>query len=120
MRIQLISVLASLVFLGFIFELIRRSKLHTAYAILWLLTGLLFLGFAVWRRALDHLGGLVGIAYSPTALLLVMIFGLVLILIQFSVVVSTQADQIRQLSQQLGLLSLEIRKLEQRQGNAVD
>ena len=120
MRIQLISIVASLGFLVFIFELIRRSKLHAAYAILWLVTGFTFLGFAVWRRALDHLGSLVGIAYSPTALLLVMILGLFLILIQFSVVVSTQADQIRQLSQQLGLLNLQIRKLEQSQGDALD
>jgi hypothetical protein len=71
-----------------------------------------FLLLAIWRDGLDYFGKLVGVAYSPTALLLVLVMGVILILIQYSVVVSSQTDKIKQLSQKLGLLSLKVEKLE--------
>ena len=113
MRIQLIAILASVCFLVFILELIRKEKIREAYGILWLLMSVFFLILSIWRDGLDYFGKLVGIAYSPTALLLVLIIGIILILIQYSVVVSSQTDKIKQLSQELGLLSLKIKELEQ-------
>ena len=113
MRIQIIAILGSVCFLIFILELIRKEKIRESYALLWLLMSVLFLLLAIWRDGLDYFGKLVGIAYSPTALLLVLVMGIILILIQYSVVVSSQTNKIKQLSQELGLLSLKIEELEQ-------
>lgn len=113
MRLQIIAVLGSLGFLIFILELIRKEKIKEAYAILWLFMGSIFLTLSIWRGGLDFFGHLVGIAYSPTALSLVLIMSVILILIQYSVVVSSQTNKIKQLSQELGLLSLKVKKLEQ-------
>jgi len=113
MRIQIIAILGSVCFLVFILELIRKEKIREAYALLWLLMSVFFLLLAIWRDGLDYFGKLVGIAYSPTALLLVLVMGIILILIQYSVVVSSQTNKIKQLSQELGLLSLKIEELEQ-------
>jgi hypothetical protein len=113
MRIQIIAILVSASFLIFILELIRKEKIREAYGLLWLFWGGIFLILSIWRDGLDFFGRIVGIAYSPTALILVMLMGIILILIQYSVVVSSQTNKIKHLTQELGLLSLRIQELEQ-------
>ena len=113
MRIQIVSILVSICFLVFILELIRKEKIREAYGLLWLIMSGFFLILSIWRDGLDYFGKLVGIAYSPTALLLVLLMGVILILVQYSVVVSSQTNKIIHLSQVLGLLSLKVEELEQ-------
>ena len=106
-RLLIVASLASLVFLLLILELIRRRRLDEGYALLWLGCGMLFLGFSLWRKALDYLAGVVGIHYPPAALLLLLIFGLVIIMIQFSIIITRQRHQIKSLTQRLGLVEEE-------------
>jgi len=103
-RLSIIALLASLAFLFLVLELIRRRRLDEGYALLWLAFGLLFLGFSVWRRALDYLAAIVGIHYPPAALLLLLILGLFMVMIQFSLVITRQRHQIKALTQRLALL----------------
>ena len=103
-RLLVVASLTSLVFLLLILELIRRRRLDEGYALLWLGCGLLFLGFSVWRRALDYLARIVGIHYPPAALLLLLILGLFIVMIQFSVIITRQRHQIKALTQRLALL----------------
>ena len=111
MRIQIVSVIGSLLFLIFIFELTRKEKIREAYSILWIAMGGVFLTLSIWRDGLDYFSHIIGIGYSPTALMLVLIMGIILILIQFSIVVSNQTDKIKQLSQELALLSVKVDSL---------
>jgi len=111
MRIQIVSIIGSLLFLIFIFELTRKEKIREAYSLLWFAAGGVFLVLSIWRDGLDHFASFIGIGYSPTALILVMIMGIILILIQYSVVVSLQTDKIKQLSQELALLSAKVSSL---------
>jgi len=103
-RLLVVASFASLAFLFLVFELIRRRRLDEGYALLWLGCGLLFLGFSIWRRALDYLAEIAGIHYPPAALLLLLILGLIMVMIQFSVVITRQRHQIKALTQRLGLL----------------
>ena len=75
-----------------------------AYAIIWLIFGLLFMFFSCWRKALDYISEIIGIYYPPAMLFLLLIIAITLILIQFSVVISKQNDQIRALTQEIALL----------------
>ena len=102
-RLLIVASLASLVFLLLILELIRRRRLDEGYALLWLACGLLFLGFSLWRKALDYLAEMVGIHYPPAALLLLLIFGLIIVMIQISIVITRQRRQITALTQRLAL-----------------
>lgn len=111
-RLLILASLGSLFFLLLLFELIRRRRLDEGYALLWLVCGLLLLGFSVWRKALDYLAALVGIHYPPAALLLLLILGLFLVMIQFSMVISRQRRQIKALTQRLGLLEEKYAKTE--------
>ena len=102
--IQIISIIGSSLFLIVIIELIRKKLLKEAYAIIWLLFGCLFLFFSCWRKALDYIAEAVDIVYPPAMLFLLLIIAITLVLIQFSVVLSKQNDQIRTLTQEIALL----------------
>ncbi len=102
--IQIISIIGSLLFLLTIIELIIKKLLKEAYAIIWLIFGFLFLFFSLWRKALDYIALAIDIAYPPAMLFLLLIIALTLVMIQFSVVISHQRDQIKTLTQEIALL----------------
>ena len=111
-RIQLVSVIAAIIVLGVILELVRRRRLMERYALLWLGSGLVLLGLAVWRDALSRLSHTLGIFYPPNALFLIA-FGFVLfLLMHFSLAVSRLSDQTKVLAQRLALLEERVRQTE--------
>ncbi|MDQ2911492.1 MAG: DUF2304 domain-containing protein [Actinomycetota bacterium] len=93
-----------------IFELIRSRRLQERYALLWLLTGFVILGAALWRGALTWAAGLVGIAYPPSALFVLAAFFILLVLLHYSTVISQLSDQNRILAQRLALLENRLRE----------
>ena len=103
-RVQVLSVVACLAFLGWMFQLMRSRRLKEQDALVWLATGLLLLAFALKRDLIDQFGRAVGIAYSPTALLIVLVLLLMAILLHFSTVTSTLTDRTVRLAQELALL----------------
>jgi hypothetical protein len=103
-KIQIISLIGSLFFLIFIFELIRRKRIKEAYSILWLLFGLIFLFFSFWKNGLDYFSSIVGIYYPPAFLFLIMIVSIILILVQFSIIVSSQDEKIKKLAQEIAIM----------------
>jgi len=111
-RVEIISLLGSLGLLGLIIELVRRRKLGEAYSLLWLLTGATLVVLSLWRELLDVLARMVGIFYPPTALFVVGFGFVLLILLQFSVMVSRLSDENRSLSQRLAILDWRLRQLE--------
>jgi len=103
-RIQIVGIVGAAVLLLVILELVRRRRLLERYALLWLLAGVVLLGLAIWRGALEQLAQLIGIAYPPNALFFVA-FGFVLVLLlHFSVAVSRLTDQSKVLAQRVALL----------------
>lgn len=107
-RVQVVAVIASLALLAFIVELVRKTRLKEAYSLLWLCSSAVFVLFAFWRNGLELLARLVGIAYAPAALFLLLLVAIFLILIQFSVVVSRLSDDKRVLAQELALIREEL------------
>jgi len=108
--IQILSVIGSLTFLFFIIFLIRIRRLKEEYAILWLFFGGVFLFLSIFRKSLEFISSLLGIAYPPAALFLILILAVITILIHFSLVVSKMKDKQRQLAQQLALLDVRLKK----------
>src|SRR3954453_11272546 len=108
-RIQLVSIGAALLMLFVILELVRRRRLMERYALLWLGSGLVLLGLAIWRDALTRLAHALGIFYPPNALFLIA-FGFVLfLLLHFSLAVSRLSDETKLLAQRLALLEQRVR-----------
>jgi hypothetical protein len=107
-RIQIVSIVAALVVVFVILELVRRRRLLERYALLWLASGLVLLGLAIWRGALTKLASAIGVAYPPNALFLIA-FGFVLfLLLHFSLAVSRLSDQTKVLAQRLALLEQKV------------
>jgi hypothetical protein len=104
LRIQLFATGACALLLFVIFELVRSRRLMERYALLWLLSGLVLLGLAIWRNVLEIVAKAIGVFYPPSALFIVAFGFVLLLLLHFSVVVSRLSDQNKLLSQRLALL----------------
>lgn len=107
-RIQLFALAGSVLLLAIIINLIRREKLKEGYSIIWFLVGIAMVIFSALAGLLDIFANSVGIAYSPAALFLIMIGGLILLSIHFSVLVSKHDRRYRELAQELALLRAEV------------
>jgi hypothetical protein len=110
-RIQIVSIIGSLVIVGLVVELVRRRRLRVEYSILWLLAGACLVALSVFREELDRLGHLLGVAYAPAALFLAaLVFG-VLLFIHLTTVITHLADQNVKLAQRIALLEMRLHDL---------
>lgn len=103
-KIQIISIIGSLLFMFFIFRLITKGKLREEYSIVWIICTLTLLVFAIWRNGLDVIAKLLGVYYAPALIFLGAIFAIIIFLVHLSVVNSKQQQQIKLLAQELALL----------------
>jgi hypothetical protein len=111
-KIQYFAIAGSIVFLLFVILLVRNKKIKEEYSVLWLFFGIVFLIISLWRDLLLLISSFIGIAYPPIAFILILIFSIFLILIQYSVIISNLKEKNKNLVQRLGLLEHEIKKLE--------
>ena len=102
--LQVLAVTVSVALLVFIVEAVRRSRLNARYAILWLGAGAALLTLSIYRPLLDWVAQLFGIAYPPSLLFLVAFLFLLVIVLHFSLVLSSHRDSIRRLAQTVALL----------------
>ena len=110
--VQYLAIAGSIALLLFVLELIRRKRLRENYSLLWLFGCAVFLVFSFWRKCLELLAANVCIAYPPSALLMMMVIGIFLILVQFSIITSDLTDKTRRLAQEVGLLRQRLERLE--------
>jgi hypothetical protein len=108
---QYIAIIVSICLFVFIFYLIRNKKIKEEYSLLWLFTSIIFIVFSFWRHGLEHFAKLVGIAYPPAALFLILLLAIFLILIEFSINISKLADKNKILAQELAILKEELHVL---------
>lgn len=117
-RILAIGVTAGLILV--ILELVRRKALMERYAILWLFSAAVLLVLAAWKGLLTSIAFGVGIHYPPS-LLFAAAFGVeLLLLLHFSLVISSLTDQNKILAQRLGLLQHRLDEHERRLGDVED
>jgi hypothetical protein len=112
-RIQVFSIIGSLLLFLFILRLVKRKKLKEEYSLLWLGFGFIFILLSVFKPLLEIVANLLGILYAPAALLLILITSVFFILIQFSVVISKLAESNKNLIQEVGILKAELKKMHQ-------
>jgi hypothetical protein len=110
-KTQIIAVTASILLIIFIFTLIRKRRLKEEYSLLWLFFGFVFLFLSSWKGSVDFIADLIGIAYSPAALLLVLIIGIFFIMVEFSMIISKLTDLNKNLAQDVGILKEELESL---------
>lgn len=97
-----------------IFWLVRRDRLHGAYALWWLLiaAGALLIGF--YPTLVDRIGVRLGVAYPPMLLAMVAIIAVLLKLLGIDIDVTRRERRVRRLVQKVAILELELRQLRER------
>ena len=108
---QWIAIIVSISLFLFILYLVRRKKIKEEYSLLWLFSSVVFIFFSIWRDGLEYFAHLVGIAYPPAALFIILLLAVFLILIEFSINISKLKDENKTLTQELALLRHEMEKL---------
>lgn len=109
--IQIIAICGSILFIVFIVELIRKKKIREEYSLLWLFFGVIFLIISIWTESLWYIADLLGISYAPAAIFLLLIIAIISILIHYSLVISRLTENHKNLTQTIGLLEMELKKL---------
>jgi hypothetical protein len=117
-RIQILSIVASILVIILIVYLIRRRKLREEYSIMWLVGSFALIVFSVWRSLLDIIADFVGVYYAPAILLLVGIFFGVLIFLHLTVVISKLADNNKTMAQEIAFLKARMDELTEQSGKA--
>jgi hypothetical protein len=100
---RIVAAVIALAFMLMIFELIRRDRLQERYAVIWLLAGLGMLAGAAFPGLLELVADLMGVRDTNVALFSIVLLLLLGLALNFSVLMSRQADQITRLAQELAL-----------------
>ena len=103
-RARILLFFLGLAVLALVVNLVRKRQLQERYALLWLLAGLVLVLAPLFVDLLDRLAAWLGFEYPPALLLMLAVVGLMLIIAQLSMAISNQADRIKILTQELGLL----------------
>ena len=104
MRLTVLTAVAALLVLAFIFELLRRRQLREKYAILWMSLGPVVLVFGFFPRLLDSLAALVGVASGVSLVLFLGILFLLMVCIHLSWEASRLEEKTRTLAEEVALI----------------
>ena len=113
-RIQIISILICILLVAYVFELVRRKHLSEEYSMGWLVTGTLMLILSVSDDAIRWVSGLVGATLFTSTLFFFGLMFLMIICLHFSIRISALTQQLRTLTQHVGILNHEKKLLEKK------
>ena len=111
-QVNPLAIIGSFILLLIILELIRRKYLRERYALLWILTGGLFLLLSVKVSLLVWISNLLGFSIPSNALFFFGLLFLVLLSLALTVITSRLAEKNRILTQKVVLLEKRIADLE--------
>jgi hypothetical protein len=101
--LQLIMLVIGGLLLALAVRRLRQYRLKERYVLLFAVTGVPFLGLAVWPGALAWVGTQIGVEYGTVALLVVTVF-LILMVFELLTIVSVQDRKIATLAQIVGIM----------------
>ncbi|MET0603440.1 MAG: DUF2304 domain-containing protein [Baekduia sp.] len=106
-RIRILTIGGAAIVLLMVIELVRRRKLKEEYSVLWVFTAALVLLISIWFSLLQNVTKAIG-AISPASTLF--FFGLLfclVLLLHFSVRISSLERRLTSLVQEVGLMGVE-------------
>jgi hypothetical protein len=113
--IRIILLVFGMILFAIIFELVRRRRFREELSIAWFGVAIVLMASSVADKVIDPFAKRLGIGYPPALVFAWLIFCLILALVYFSSVISDLKGKIKELSQKISLMELE---LEKREGNS--
>jgi len=102
------TMILGLALLVFVLNMVRTRRLQERYALLWLLAGLTLTVAPLLVPWLDQIAYAFGFAYPPALLLMMAVIGLLLLIFQLSLSIAHGNEQLKVLTQEVGLLRQEL------------
>ena len=112
-RIRIIAILICILLVAYVFELVRRRHLSEEYSMGWLVAGSLMLILSISEGLLVWVSNLVGATLFTSTLFFFGLVFLVTICLHFSIRISALTNQVRTLTQHMGILYNEKQSLEE-------
>jgi len=100
---RILAALIAVAFLGIILELIRRHHLQERFSVVWFLAGLGMLAGAIFPDLLELAANVMGVRDTNVALFSIVLLLLLGLALNFSVIISRQAEQITRLAQETAI-----------------
>jgi len=120
-RIRIIAILICILLVAYVFELVRRRHLSEEYSMGWLVAGSMMLILSISEGLLVWVSNLVGATLFTSTLFFFGLLFLVTICLHFSIRISALTNQVRTLTQHMGILHSEKQLLEEQIGlNALE
>jgi hypothetical protein len=100
---RVLAAVIAIVFMAMILEMIRRHRLQERYSVIWFVVGLGLLIGAAFPALLELVANVMGVLDTNVALFSLVLLLLLGLALNFSVLVSRQAEQITRLAQEQAL-----------------
>ena len=110
--VQWYSLAGSLIFLLMVLDSVRRQRLREAYALIWIYLAVGMILISLWTDILKFISDILGILYPPATLFLLLLVGILLLLFQYSIVISMHHERILRLTQEIALLKEKLNRTE--------
>ena len=110
--VQWYSLAGSLIFLLMVLDSVRRQRLREAYALIWIFLAVGMILISLWTDILKLISDILGILYPPATLFLLLLVGILLLLFQYSIVISMHHERILRLTQEIALLKEKLNRTE--------
>ena len=111
-RLILVAIIGSIILLLSILELVRRKYLRERYALIWIVTGSLFLVLSIRVQFLYGISNFLGFTVASNALFFFGILFLLSIVLGLSVITSRLSEKNKVLTQEVVLLKKRVADLE--------
>lgn len=111
--LRLDLLVAVLAYLGVIFWLLKKKRLTVRYSLIWLISGFVFLIFAVFPYVVLVLRDLFKMEMPVNVVFMLVLAFVLLLLLSISSIVSGQSEKIKRLTQSQALLEQRVRELEE-------
>ena len=115
-RIRIIAILICIFLVAYVFELVRRRHLSEEYSMGWLVAGSMMLILSISEGLLVWVSNMVGATLFTSTLFFFGLVFLVTICLHFSIRISALTNQVRTLTQHMGILHSEKQLLEEQIG----
>jgi hypothetical protein len=110
----ILGIVSAALILIVVIEMLRRHRLRERHAIWWVIAGILALIIGIFPKTLDWAAGVLGIQVPTNLVFFVGIALLFLVALQSSSELTKLESKTRTLAEQVALLELRIRELENR------
>jgi len=114
---RILAAILAIAFMVAILDLIRRDRLQERYSVIWFVAGLGMLAGAAFPGLLELVADAMGVRDTNVALFSIVLFFLLGLALNFSVIMSRQAAQITRLAQERALEKAREQAGEGRSGN---